>query len=304
MSPSTSKSITAEEVRKKLIEIVSQFISKTVIELPIDVVNALKEAYKNETTPFVRKIYEAYFKNLEIATLKRVPLCQDTGVLMFFVRAGTRSPFLDFVNDVLVEATRRATIETPLRPNAVDPFTEVNSGDNTGVNIPFIDVELMPDSDKLEIYLYIAGGGSSLPGASKVFTPAEGFRVAREFIIDTVARYGPNACPPLVIGIGIGATAEIAAILSKKALLRKIGSRHQNPAVAKLEEELKRDLNELGIGAQGLGGSVSILDVFVEYSYRHPATYAVGVSIGCWAHRRGLLVIYPDLSFEMPFHKR
>lgn len=291
------------DVKERLVDIVAGFISKTVIELPTDVANALRNAYMNESVPFTRKIYEAYFKNLETARLKRCPICQDTGVLMFFVKAGTKSPFLDLINEVLTEATRKATFEIPLRPNAVDPFTGVNSGDNTGVNIPFIDVELKPGSDVLEIYLYIAGGGSSLPGAAKVFTPAEGFKAAREFIIDTVARYGPNACPPQIIGIGIGATAEIAAILSKKALLRRIGERNPNPVVARIEEELKRDLNELGIGAQGLGGDVSILDVFIEYSHRHPATYGVGISIGCWAHRRGLLVVYPDLKFETPFHK-
>ncbi len=292
------------DVKGKLVDIVSGFIHKTVAELPADVEEALRSAHMSETIPFTKSIYEAYFKNLEIARSKRVPLCQDTGILMFFVRAGTRSPFLDLVNDVLVEATRKASRDIPLRPNAVNPFTGVNSGDNTGVNTPFIDVELVPGSDRLEIYLYIAGGGSSLPGAAKVFTPGEGLKAAREFIIDTVAKYGPNACPPLLIGVGIGGTAEIAMILSKKALLRRIGNRNPDPMAAKLEEELKRDLNELGIGAQGLGGKVSILDVFVEYAYRHPATYAAGVSIGCWAHRRGLLVVHPDLRFETPYHRR
>jgi len=293
-----------EDVKKRLVNTVSEFISKTVNELPTDVFEALRRAYMDEIIPFTKKIYEAYFTDIEIAKSRKRPICQDTGVLMFFIKAGTRSPFLDLINEVLIEATRRATLETPLRPNAVNPFTGVNSGDNTGAGIPFIDVELAPGSDKLEIYLYIAGGGSSLPGASKVLTPAEGFKAAREFIIDTVAKYGPNACPPQILGVGIGATAEIAALLSKKALLRRIGSRNSDPRVAKLEEELKKDLNELGIGAQGLGGKISILDVFIEYSYRHPATYGIGVSIGCWAHRRGLLVVHPDLRFEIPFHGR
>ncbi len=291
-----------EDVKSKLVDVVSKFISKAVIELPTDVVEALRNAYRNETIPFTKKVYEAYFTNLKIAKLRRSPLCQDTGVLTFFVKVGTKSPFLDLVNDVLIEATRKATFETPLRPNAVDPFTGVNSGDNTGVNTPFIDIELVPGSDRLEIYLYIAGGGSSLPGAAKVFTPGEGLKAVKEFVIDTVVKYGPNACPPLIVGVGIGATAEIAMILSKKALLRKVGDRNPNPRVAELEEELKKDLNELGIGAQGLGGRISVLDVFVEYAYRHPATYAAGVSIGCWAHRRGLLIIYPNLRFETPYH--
>lgn len=292
------------DVKERFTNIVITFISKAVTELPIDVFEALKQAYKDEGVSFTKTIYEAYFKNLDIAKSKRIPLCQDTGILMFFVKAGTKSPFLDILYDALVEATRRATKEIPLRPNAVDPFTNINTGDNTGVNVPFIDIELLPNNDKLELYLYVAGGGSSLPGASKVFTPAESLKAVKGFIVDTVAKYGPNACPPLIVGVGIGATAEIAAILSKRALLRKIGTRSPNPKVAELEEELRKALNELNIGAQGFGGKVTVLDVFVEYSHRHPATLAAGVSIGCWAHRRGLLVVYPDLSFEMPYYYR
>jgi len=292
-----------DEARSRLLDILVHFIAKTVTELSADVVEALRRAYEAEPEGFARRIYEAYFKNIEAAKARRAPLCQDTGVLEFFVRAGTKFPLLDMLEEAIVEATRRATAGSLLRPNVVDPFTGTNTGDNTGHRVPFIHFELNPGSDRLEVYLYVAGGGTSLLGAAKVFTPAEGLEAARDFVLETVAKYGLNACPPLIVGVGIGATAEIAALLSKKALLRRIGSRNPNPFAARLEEELRRDLNELGVGPQGLGGRVTALDVFVEYSHRHVATYAVGVSVGCWAFRRGLLVVYPDLRFEMPLHE-
>ncbi len=287
---------------RRLVNLVADFIAKVVTELPRDVLKALKHAYSVEESPRVKAVYEAYFKNLELARAKRRPICQDTGILMFFVKAGTRFPLIDFVHDALIDATKVATAAVPLRPNAVNPFTGVNSGDNTGAEIPFIHVELVPGGESLEVALYVAGGGSSLPGASRVFTPAEGLKAVKRFVVDTVAEYGLYACPPLIVGVGVGATAEIAALLSKKALLREIGVRSTNPDAARLEEELEKGLNSLNIGAQGLGGRVTVLGVSVEYSHRHPATLATGVSIGCWAHRRGLLIIQPDLRPETPYY--
>lgn len=289
---------------EKLTDEVVYFLKILATRLPSDVLEALKAAYSAEENPVARNIYEAYLKNIQIAKEKSVPVCQDTGVAMFFVKVGTKFPYIDYIHQALIKGTRRATFEVPLRPNAVNPFSHQNSGDNTGENVPFIDIELVPGGDKLEIYGYLSGGGSSLPGRAKVLTPAEfsGLDGLMEFIVDTVAKYGPNACSPLLVGVGIGATAEIAAVLSKKALLRKIGSRHPRPEVAELELSLKEKLNSLNIGPQGIGGKVSVLDVFVEYSYTHPATRAVGINVGCWATRRGLMVVNSDLSFSIPTH--
>jgi len=293
-----------DDVKEKLIKVFELFIAKASSELPVDVVNALNQAYEAEVSPFSKSFYEAYFKNLNEAKVYRIPICQDTGSLMFFVKAGTKFPYLNLINEAIVEATRRATRNIPLRPNAVDPFTHVNSGDNTGLYVPFIEVELVPNDDKLQVYIYPAGGGSSLPGTAKVFPPGLGLKAVKELVIETIAKYGPNACPPLIVGIGIAATAEVAALLAKKALLRTIGTRHPNPEAAKFELELKEMLNELNIGVQGVGGKTSVLEVFVEYAYRHPASLAAAVVVGCWAHRRGLLIVYPDLTYEMPLYAR
>ncbi len=267
-------------------------------KLPSDVRNALKNLYVGEEDPIQKTIYDAILSNIDEADKKRVPLCQDTGILMFFIRAGIQSPIITVLKKKIVEATRKATREIPLRPNAVDPITNRNSGDNTGRYIPWIYWDDIIDSESIEIGLYVAGGGSSFPGRAQVFSPLAGWSELIKFVINTVAKYGINSCPPLVIGIGIGATAEIAAILSKKALFRRIGKRHENEKMALIEEILLKRLNELQFGAQGLKGKHGIIDVHIEYSYRHPATFAVGVTISCWALRRGVLVIKDSSNYE------
>ncbi len=289
-------------VRDRLINILVNFIARVVIELPNDVVKAITDAYRYEDNPPAKEILGMYIKNLDIARARRIPLCEDTGVLEFFVDIGTKSPYIDMIYDVIIEAVRVATKSVPLRPNAIHPFTSINSGDNTGSRIPFIHIDLTPGSNILRIWLYVAGGGSSMPTIARGFSPSEGFRAVRDMVIDVVASYGVNACPPLFVGIGIGPTLDIAAYLSKIALLRKVGERHRELEIARLEEELKRDLNELDIGPQGLGGRVSVIDVFIEYAYRHPASYVGAVTLSCWALRRGLLVIHPDLRYEIPTH--
>ncbi|MBC7114434.1 MAG: L(+)-tartrate dehydratase alpha subunit [Archaeoglobi archaeon] len=285
---------------------VVQFLRTVATTLPDDVLAALKRAYEEEEDPLARKIYETYLENVRIAEERGVPLCQDTGAVMFFLRAGTEFPYLHLIPRALTEGTRRATFEVPLRHNCADPFTKRNTGDNVGTGIPFIDVELLPDEDHLEIYCYLAGGGTSLPGRAKVLTPAEfeGYAGLLEFVIETMKRYAPNACPPQVVGIGIGTTAETAALLSKKALLREIGSRNPRKEVAELENLLKERLNNLRLGPQGLGGKISVLDVFVEYSFTHPATRGIAINLGCWAHRKGLMTVNSDLSFSIPSHSR
>ena len=192
-------------LESNLTKVLINFIKLVVTTLPYDVINALKNAYSIESNLLAKTIYEIMFKNLNIATKYNIPLCQDTGILMFFVKAGTNSPFINIIPEVLIKATKEATSRIPLRPNAVDPITGVNSGDNTGPYIPWVNWELIPGNNDIEISLYIAGGGSSLPGIAKVFTPAKGLNGLVELILNVLVDYGVSACPPLFIGIGIGA---------------------------------------------------------------------------------------------------
>jgi L(+)-tartrate dehydratase alpha subunit len=288
--------------RDLLTRLLLDFVSIVSVRLPDDVLEHLVRASKVEEHGFAGLVYEAMFRNLEVSSRRRVPLCQDTGVLEFFIRVGDSFPYTVDLLDAVPEAVARATEAGFLRPNVVDPVSGVNTGDNVGPNLPWVDLGVVRGVNHADVFLYLAGGGSSRPGSARVLDPAQGLEGVVRYVLETVSEYGPPACPPLVVGVGIGPTAEIAALLSKRALLRPLGSRSPNPKIASLEEELERAINALGIGPQGLGGKVTALAVHVEYSGRHPATLAVGVSTSCWAMRRGHLRIEKDLSASVLSH--
>ena len=289
--------------QEKLTSIISNCIRYSAIHLPDDVTEKLSEMKEEETSPLAVSFYAAMEKNLELARDTDRPCCQDTGIIQFFAQVGTRFPYLDRLNDCLRNAAALATRTTPLRPNCVEIFGGGNTGDNTGTNVPCIETELLPERRDLVLYVYMAGGGCSLPGASAVFPPLEGMDASIKFIIDRVSTYGANSCPPLYVGIGFGGSADVAAKLSKKALLRKIGTRNGNPEAAELENRLEEALNSLSIGPGGMTGKRSVMGVSVEYAGRHPASFAVGLSLGCWVHRRACIRITDDLRYEMIFHK-
>ena len=185
----------------------------------------------------------------------------------------------------------------------VEVFDEKNTGDNTGTRIPWIDWEVVPNSDEVTIYMYMAGGGCSLPGTAKVLMPLEGYEGIVKFVFDQITSYGINACPPLLVGIGIAGSVEVAAKLSKKALLRPIGSHNTNSRGADLEKRIEDGLNAIALGPGGLTGKNSVMGVHIEQAGRHPATLAVGLSTGCWAHRRAKIKIDADLNYTMLSHK-
>ncbi len=275
----------------RIVQVLVEFIRRVETRLPSDVKAALTNLYNHEDGVLPKKMYETIILNINEAERKSIPLCQDTGSLMFFIKAGIKSPFLDMLDKYIIEAVRIATKSIPLRPNAIDPISNRNSGDNTGKYMPWIHWDEIRNTDTLEIGLYVAGGGSSFPGRAQVFSVTKGWENLVSSVVEIIIDRGINACPPLVVGIGIGATMEVAALLSKKALFRKIGQRHYNRKIALIEELLLNKLNELEIGPQGIGGKNGIMDVHIEYGYIHPASFAVGVSTSCWALRRGVLVI-------------
>jgi L(+)-tartrate dehydratase alpha subunit len=292
-----------EELQEKFIDIMARFTVYNGKYLPDDVHARLKELGAGEDSALARIIYDAMFEDLKLARELDRPLCQDTGVIQYFVQVGTRFPLLDEIEDCLREAVKRATVMGPLRHNAVEVFDEKNTGNNVGKRIPWIDWEIVPNSDTAIIYVYMAGGGCSLPGAAKVLMPLEGYEGVVKFVFDQITSYGINACPPLLVGIGIAGSVEVAAKLSKKALLRPIGSKNSNPRGAELETRIEEGLNAIKIGPGGLGGENSVMGVHIEEAARHPATIAVGLSTGCWAHRRAMIKINADLTYETISHK-
>ncbi|HHT78413.1 MAG TPA: L(+)-tartrate dehydratase subunit alpha [Actinobacteria bacterium] len=287
----------------KFIDIMAKFTAYAGKRLPDDVIAKLKELRAKEDTPMAKIFYDAMFDDLKMADELDRPCCQDTGVIQYFVQAGSRFPLIDKIEDCLREAVKKATIDAPLRHNVVEVFDEKNTGNNVGTRIPWIDWEVVPHSDEVKIYMYMAGGGCSLPGTAKVLMPLEGYEGIVKFVFDQITSYGINACPPLLVGIGIAGSVEVAAKLSKKALLRPIGTHNSNPRGAELETMMEKGLNDIEIGPGGITGKNSVMGVHIEQAGRHPATIAVGLSTGCWAHRRALIKIDSELNYEILSHK-
>ncbi|MCQ2450363.1 MAG: L(+)-tartrate dehydratase subunit alpha [Clostridia bacterium] len=290
--------------KQKLIDIIADFAETVAIYLSDDVYKKLNELADGEKQENAKTMYECMLKDLKLADELHRPICQDTGVLQFFLDVGTKFPYINDLKDIIEKAIVKATEKTPLRPNIVDPIGEHNTGNNIGCNTPYIEYNLVPDSSDLTVKLYMAGGGCSLPGRSKVLMPLEGIEGVKKFVYETITEWGVNACPPLTVGIGLGTCAATSAVLSKKALLRPIGIRNENEDIAKLEEEFENELNSIGIAPLGFGGTNSVLGVNIECAGRHPATRGVGLTTGCWATRKGEMVIHSDLNAELLSHKR
>ncbi|HRE13702.1 MAG TPA: L(+)-tartrate dehydratase subunit alpha [Usitatibacteraceae bacterium] len=286
-----------------LTDLIAKFTAHIGKRLPTDVTARLGELREKEVNFLAKEVYESMRQNQEAADRLDRPSCQDTGVIQYFLTAGAKFPLLGELESVLQEATARATKEGPLRHNAVETFDEKNTGTNTGSRIPWLDWEIVPGDDGVTIDVYMAGGGCTLPGASKVLMPGQGYEGVAEFVFDVITSRGVNACPPLLVGVGVSTSAETAARLSKKAILRPVGSHHPNPKAAMMEDLLAEGLNELGLGPQGLTGSSSVMGVNIESSARHPSTIGVAVSTGCWAHRRGRIRINADLTHEVISHE-
>ncbi len=271
-------------------------------KLPDDVLLRLKEMKEREDLPSAQSFYDCYFENLKQAEKLNRPICQDTGIINFYLKVGTRFPLIDKLEELLILGAEKATKEAPLRHNAVETFIEKNTATNLGTRIPYIEYELVPSSSQLEIVIYLGGGGSSLPGRATVTMPSIGYESILPFVLDTVVNYGVNACPPLVVGVGIGPCVASSARLAKKATLRTLGSQNTIKEVAELEKQLFEALNAIGIGPQGLGGKESVMAVHVENMARHPSSFGIAVAFGCWAHRRMVLKIDENLNVNCTTH--
>lgn len=292
-----------KNLENKLIEKMASFISVVSMKLPKDVEDKLQELSEKETNPLAKTIYETMMKNQALAWEMKRPSCQDTGVLQFFCEVGENFPLRGDLNELLKKATYKATIETPLRHNSVETFKEYNTGKNIGDGTPSVFVKMIPDSSCAKIYTYMAGGGCSLPGAGVTLMPGEGYEGVVKFVLDRMTSYGLNACPPLLVGIGIGTSIETAAMNSKLALMRKIGSKNNDDRARDLEKMLEDGINEIGIGPQGFGGEISVMGVNIVNTARHPSVISVALNVGCWSHRRGLVVFDEKINHEILSHE-
>jgi len=290
------------EIGNLIEDVAFNLLKLAVIKLPADVKEALQQAYREETSEAGKVNLKAILTNIEFAEKLDTPICQDTGTIIFYVKAGAQAEGLEKVEAALRSATKRATIEVPLRPNAVDPFTRKNSGDNTGRFIPYVNWEVT-DGGSIEITVLPKGGGSENVCALGMITPGEGVKGLKRFVIDTVIKAGAKPCPPNILGVGVGGGADIAMKTAKKALLRPLNQSNPNQELAQLEKELYEAANSTGIGPMGLGGKFTVLGVNIEYAHRHPASYPVAVAYQCWAARRATARINADGTVEYLTHK-
>ncbi|MDO5824243.1 fumarate hydratase [Methanobrevibacter sp.] len=270
---------------------VYELYKKAAIVLGNDVKKALENALKSEEHELAKLNIEAILKNTELAEEKQIPMCQDTGLPVVFVKLGNVE--VENLRKGIEEGIKKATEEIPIRPNIVDPLTRENTKINIGDYIPPIDIELI-DEDYLEITILPKGFGSENNNALKMALPAEGIDGIKEFVVESVLKAKGKPCPPTVIGVGIGGTSDLCLKLGKKALLGKVGERNPDPKIAELEEEILTEINNSGIGPMGLGGKTTCLDVKILKAHTHTAGLPIGVCVQCWADRHATTRIHDN----------
>lgn len=257
--------------------------------LPEDVRCALNYYYAREDGAVAKGILKDIIDNYEIAAKEQVPICQDTGMACVFLEIGqevhiTGGALYDAVN----EGVRRGYTKGYLRKSVVsDPIRRINTGDNTPA---IINTEIVP-GDKIKITVAPKGFGSENMSAIKMFAPSAGLDGVKNFILETVEKAGPNPCPPMVVGVGIGGTFDRVALLAKKALLRPLDSKNPDPFYAELEDEMLGKVNELGIGPQGFGGLTTAIGLNIEVMPTHIAGLPCAVNMSCHVTRHKTEVV-------------
>jgi len=267
--------------------VITEAIAKLAIEanyyLSPDIYAALEKGRQTEESPLGKEIFNQLVENACIARNEKMPICQDTGMAVIFMELGQDVHVEGNLAEAVDAGVTKGYTEGYLRKSVVDDplFVRKNTKDNTPA---ILHLSIVP-GDKIKILLAPKGFGSENMSALKMMPPAAGVDGVKKFLADTVSAAGPNPCPPIVIGVGVGGTMEKAALLAKKALTRPIDRRNANPDYAKLETELLELANKTGVGPQGLGGSITALAVNVEYFPAHIAGTAVAININCHATR-------------------
>jgi fumarate hydratase subunit alpha len=284
------------ERQAQMREIDASEITRVVEELCIsvnqhlneDVVQALKNGLDREESPIGKDVLQKLLINADIAREKRMALCQDTGLVVIFCDVGQEVHVNGSVTEAINEGVRCGYRKGYLRNSVVrDPINRVNTGDNTPAVIHY---DIVP-GDSIRITAAPKGFGSENSSALTMLTPADGIEGVKKFVLATVEKAGPNSCPPLVVGVGLGGTMEKAAWLAKKSLCRTVGEANPRSEIAALETELLTSINKLGIGPAGLGGRVTALAVNVEVFATHIAGLPVAVNLSCHALRHAEAVI-------------
>lgn len=271
-----------EITASRITEVIRKLCIEANCHLPQDVKSRIEACKNRETWALGKEILDRIVENYQIADQENVPICQDTGVACVFLDIGQEVHIDGNLEEAVNEGVRQGYAEGYLRKSVVaDPLDRVNTKDNTPAMIYY---NIVP-GDKLTVTVAPKGFGSENMSAIKMLRPSDGYEGVKQFILQTVEAAGPNPCPPIVVGVGIGGTFDKAAFLAKKALMRPLDIRNEKPLYAKLEAELLEEINALGIGPQGFGGATTALAVNIETFPTHIAGLPVAVNINCHVTR-------------------
>ena len=270
-------------------ETVKQAVRAANTQLPEDILDGLQKACAKETVPRARRLLEILLENAHLAQIENMPLCQDTGLVTIQIQLGQEVSLTGGdLYEAIDQGVREGYLEGYFRASMVkDPLERVNTGDNTPA---VVHLEMTP-GDQVVITVFPKGAGSENMGRTAMLKPADGWPGVRRFIIETVKIANANPCPPIIVGVGLGGNMEKACLLAKKALLRPINRSHADSRIADLEAQLLQDINQLGIGPQGLGGDTTALAVNMEVFPTHIASLPVAVSLNCHSTRRAVVTI-------------
>ena len=280
------RKIEAEIIKKK----VKELFLRANYHIGEDVLTALKEARKGEISEVGCSVLDMLIENYKIASGEEIAICQDTGLAVLYVEMGQEAYIIGGnFREAVNEGVKEAYMEGYLRKSIVDD--PVFARKNTGTNTPAIIYTDIVPGDKIKFMVTPKGFGSENMSALAMMKPADGPEGIKNFVVDTIKKAGPNPCPPTIVGVGIGGTADKALVIAKKALFRKIGEHHQDERYAQMEKEILEQINNLGIGPAGLGGRTTALAVNIEYTPTHIAGMPVAVNVCCHAarHAEGIL---------------
>lgn len=273
----------------KIEDVVMELCIKANIELGDDLIEAFEDAIESETSPRGKEILKELLENAKLAKIERLPICQDTGIVVVILEIPQDVIFVgDGLEEAINRGVRRGYRDGYFRSSVVsDPIHRVNTGDNT----PAIIHTKITKGDKVVVKVVPRGGGSENMSGAMMLNPGDGMDKVKSYVVSHIRNVAPFSCPPLIVGVGIGGTFDACALVAKEALLRRIGSPNPDPKINRFEQEIKDEINRLGIGPAGLGGKTTALSVHITSLPTHIASLPVVISVGCHANRHKEAVI-------------